>query len=38
MAEEGQVRKINLGGRNLITLPDSVPEGARLRDEKFGPT
>ena len=34
MAEEGQLRKIDLGGRNLITLPEAVPESAKSRDER----
>lgn len=34
MAEEGQIRKIDLGGRNLITLPEAVPESAQSREER----
>jgi hypothetical protein len=34
MADDGQIRKIDLGGRNLITLPDAVPDSARSREER----
>lgn len=37
MADEGQLRKIDLGGRNLITLPEAVPESAKSRDERDEP-
>lgn len=34
MSDSGEIRKIDLGGRNLITLPDAVPESAKSRDER----